>query len=85
MKEFTYIIKDEVGMHARPCGILVKEAAKYDCEIKISLRGKSAEATKLFALMSLGAKCGDELKITLSGDNEEQAFEGMREFFEKNL
>lgn len=28
MKSFEYVIKDEVGIHARPAGLLVKEAKK---------------------------------------------------------
>ena len=29
MKSFNYVITDEVGIHARPAGLLVKEAKKY--------------------------------------------------------
>ncbi|MBP3263460.1 HPr family phosphocarrier protein, partial [Pseudobutyrivibrio sp.] len=29
MKEFAYTITDPEGIHARPAGIFVKEAAKY--------------------------------------------------------
>ena len=29
MKNFEYTIKDELGIHARPAGMLVKEAKKY--------------------------------------------------------
>ena len=29
MKTFNYVITDEVGIHARPAGMLVKEAKKY--------------------------------------------------------
>lgn len=28
MKQFSYIIKDEIGLHARPAGLLAKEAKK---------------------------------------------------------
>jgi len=28
MKKFEYVVKDEVGIHARPAGLLVKEAKK---------------------------------------------------------
>ena len=30
MKTFDHTIKDEVGIHARPAGQLVKEAKKYE-------------------------------------------------------
>ena len=29
MKQFSYVIKDEIGLHARPAGLLAKEAKKY--------------------------------------------------------
>ena len=29
MKSFTYTVQDELGIHARPAGMLVKEAKKY--------------------------------------------------------
>ena len=54
MKKFEYVIKDEVGIHARPAGLLVKEANKYQSKVSITKDGKSAEATKLMALMGLG-------------------------------
>ena len=58
MKTFEYVIKDEVGIHARPAGLLVKEAKKYESRVTVSKDGKSAEATKLMAIMGLGVKCG---------------------------
>ena len=32
MKSFEYTIKDELGIHARPAGALVKEAAAFPCK-----------------------------------------------------
>lgn len=36
MKNFEYTIKDELGIHARPAGMLVKEAKKYQSKITIT-------------------------------------------------
>lgn len=85
MKEFNYTIKDEVGIHARPAGLLVKEAKKYESKIVIMKEGKSAEATKLMAIMGLGVKCGQTVKVEISGADEESAYEGVKAFFESNL
>ncbi len=35
MKQFTYTIKDELGVHARPAGLLVKLAKKYASKVTI--------------------------------------------------
>lgn len=85
MKVFTYTITDEIGIHARPAGLLVKEAKNYNSKITIGLNGKTAEATKLMAIMSLGVKCGNEVEITVEGEDEAVALEGIRTFFEQNL
>ena len=85
MKNFSYVIKDEVGIHARPAGLLVKEAKKYESKIVISKDGKSAEATKLMAVMGLGVKCGQTVDVEVSGADEDSAYEGIKKFFEANL
>ena len=38
MKQFSYIIKDEIGLHARPAGLLAKEAKKYQSTVTLSCK-----------------------------------------------
>ncbi len=85
MKIFNYEITDEIGIHARPAGLLVKEAKNYSSKITLKANGKSAEATKLMAIMSLGVKHGQTVEVTVEGADEDTAFEGMKAFFEHNL
>lgn len=85
MKEFTYIIRDNLGIHARPAGMLVKEVEKFNSDITFTTKGKSADAKKIFALMSLAAKQGDEIKITVSGEDEDNAKQAIQNFLENNL
>ena len=47
MKEFTYVIKEELGLHARPAGLLVKEAKKFQSATTLAAKGKTAAAGKL--------------------------------------
>lgn len=85
MKSFNYVIKDEVGIHARPAGLLAKEAKKYASVITIAKGDKSAVATKLMAVMSLGVKCGEEVTVSVEGDDEDSAFDGIKAFIEANM
>lgn len=85
MKKFEYVIKDELGIHARPAGMLVKEAKKYESKIVLSQGEKKAEATKLIAIMGMAVKCGQTVAVEISGNDEDKAFEGMKAFFEENL
>ena len=85
MKQFQYVITDEVGLHARPAGLLVKAAKESGAKVTISCNGKSAEATKLMAIMGMGIKKGMEVTVTVEGDNEEEAAAAMETFFKENL
>ena len=85
MRTFEYTITDEVGIHARPAGLLVKEAKNYDSVIKVTKDGKSAEAKKLMALMGLGVKKGDTVTVSVEGGDEDAVAAKMEEFFRNNL
>ena len=85
MKKFEYTIKDELGIHARPAGMLAKEAKNYKSVITITKEGKSAEATRLLSVMSLAVRCGQTVEVSVEGEDEDVAFEGVKTFFETNL
>lgn len=85
MKEFKYVITDEIGIHARPAGMLAKEAKAFASKITLEANGKSAEVTKLMAVMSLGVKTGAEVVIKAEGEDEDAAIAKMEEFMKANL
>ena len=89
MKEFTYTIKDEQGIHARPAGMLVKEAknfaAAYPCKVTISKDGKEVDAKRILGVMGLGVKCGQEIVLKTDGDQEEEAIAALGKFLEEKL
>ena len=81
----SYVIKDEIGLHARPAGLLVKEAKKFQSATTLAAKGKTAAAGKLIAIMSMGVKQGDEVTVQVEGPDEDAAFEAMEKFFQENL
>ena len=85
MKTFEYTITDELGIHARPAGMLVKEASKFASKIMIASPKKEVDAKRIMGVMSLGVKCGDTIKLTIEGEDEETAAAAMQAFFEGNL
>ncbi len=85
MVGFNYVIKDSVGIHARPASLLVKKAKELSSKTVINARGKSAEATRLMAIMSLGIKKGDEINVQVTGENEKADALEMESFFKNNL
>ena len=85
MKTFEYTITDELGIHARPAGMLVKEASKCASKIMIASPKKEVDAKRIMGVMSLGVKCGDTIKLTIEGEDEETAAAAMQAFLESNL
>ena len=85
MKEFKYVVQDELGLHARPAGLLVKEAAKFKSAITLYSGAKKADAKRIMAVMSMGVKQGVEVTVTVDGEDEDAAFEAIKTFFETNL
>ena len=85
MQSFTYTINDELGLHARPAGMLVKEVAKHKSVIMIDNGTKQVNAKKLMAVMSLGVKKGETVTVSAEGEDEEKAVADMETFFKENL
>lgn len=85
MLTFEYTVKDQQGIHARPAGLLVKEAAKFPCTVTIVKDGKEADAKRIFALMGLGVKCGETILLKTEGNQEDEAIEVLKVFLNENL
>lgn len=85
MKEFNYTITDPEGIHARPAGIFVKEAAKYACNVTISKDGKEVDAKRILGVMGLGVKNGQEIVLKTDGEDEDAAMEALSKFLQENL
>ncbi len=88
MKTFNYTIKDEVGIHARPTGLLAKKKAKeFESTITIQKGEKISSCNKADdMLMGLGVKCGETVTITVEGAlTKKKLLLKWRHFFNENL
>ncbi|WP_414164178.1 HPr family phosphocarrier protein [Superficieibacter sp. BNK-5] len=85
MQQFQYTIRDDLGIHARPAGLLVRLAMQYRCELQIAKSDTQASLKKIFTVMGLNVKCGDTVTIVASGDDEQQAINALHDFFRQHL
>ena len=85
MKTVSYVVKDEMGIHARPAGLLVKEVGKYNSSVTLSNGTKEADAKKIMAIMSLGVKKGQSITFKIEGADEADAAAGIEAFLKANL
>lgn len=87
MKTIVYAITDPMGLHARPAGLLVKKAASFQSNITVKNvgTGKTVDAKRIMGVMSLGVKQGNEIELSIEGDDEENAQEALSVFLKENL
>ncbi len=84
MKTIAHTIQDEMGLHARPVGQIVKFLKPFTSNVTITSGEKSCDMKKLIALMSLGVKSGEAVEITIEGADEDACAEAMVAFFAEN-
>lgn len=85
MKELKYVVTDELGIHARPAGMLVKAVKEFECAIMIAKGDRSVNCKGIMGVMSLAVKKGDEVTLTFDGADEDAACEAIGKFMKETL
>ena len=84
-KAQTFTITVETGVHARPATLLVNKAGQYESEIDIAYRDKKVNLKSIMGVMSLGIPNGAEVEITVDGNDEDEALDGITRIIKENL
>jgi len=85
MVEFTYTLTGEEGLHARPAGNFVKKTQGYAEKITVTKNDKKADAKRLFSVINLQISKGEEIVITVEGDNEVKVAEELKDYCVSSL
>ncbi len=82
MRSQKVILKNKIGLHARPAAIFVKKARNYDSEIIIKKGIQEANGKSIISIMALGAMKGDELIILTKGSDEDKCIQELSALLE---
>ncbi len=85
MKEFSYKIQGENGIHARRAGKLVKEAQNFSSNVSIVYNQRIENLKRLFTITCLGVKKGDLVTVKVEGSDETEAAQTLENYFKENL
>jgi phosphocarrier protein len=87
MRQFDFAVRDPLGLHARPAGMLVKLAQGFASEATVRLERTDQEVSlkRLLAVMGLGVKGGDRITVTVNGADEAQAVAAMEAWLKEHL
>ena len=82
MIERTVVLASKHGLHARPAADLVRLAARFRSDIKLTKDDMTVDAKSIMGVMMLAAECGSELVVTAEGPDEQEAMEAVAVFLE---
>ncbi len=85
MKEKTFKITAETGIHARPATQLVTKASQFESDITLVFKGKSVNLKSIIGVMSLGIGQGAEIAIICEGSDANAALIAIEEVIKGGL
>lgn len=69
------LVKNRMGIHARPAAMFVKIASRYEAEIFVEKDGERVNGKSIMGLMMLAAGPGSRLVLEAIGVDASQAIE----------
>lgn len=69
VSEKTTII-NKLGLHMRPASMFVQEMLKFKSDMTIAYNGKSINGKSIMQVMTAAIKCGTEVELTCTGEDE---------------
>ena len=84
-KAKTFVIKNELGLHLRPAGLLVKVANKYDSAIIIEKDGMEVDGKSIIEITALHVTKNTAITIKACGNDADQAIEDLERLITNNF
>lgn len=85
MPEINLVVRNKVGLHARPAALFVKTANQYKSDIQVVNGAKVANAKSILSVLTLGAGQNAEITIRAEGEDSESALAALRDLIEDNF
>ncbi len=85
MTKKKIIVKNRLGLHARPCALLVKTASRYRSDLIIKKDNIEVNGKSIMGVMMLAAEFGSELQLVANGVDEDYLINEIEELFESKF
>jgi phosphocarrier protein HPr len=76
----TTTVASSSGLHARPASLFVQTVTASGHAVTIAKGDRSANAASILGLLGLGVNTGDEVTLTVSGDDADATADSLVEF-----
>ena len=85
MIQKEFVIKNKLGLHARPAAILVKTMGKFKSDVRISKDGYEVNGKSIMGVMTLAAEPGSKIQVVIDGEDEKEAMAALEDLIEKRF
>ena len=83
--ERNFIIKNQLGLHARAAAVLVALTSRFSSSIMIRKDTFEIDGKSILGVLSLAAICGTEVAVTIEGEDSELAMEEVSRLIESGF
>ena len=78
-------ISNELGIHARPAGMIANTSSRFICDIKLTKDGMEVNAKSIMGIMTLAAGKGSVIEVTAKGKDEAEAVAAIVDLFDRKF
>ena len=79
------MVKNQVGLHARPATFFIQKANEFKSSIWVEKEERRVSAKSLLGVLSLGIMGGTTIRIIAGGHDEEQAVDELVKLVESGF
>jgi phosphocarrier protein HPr len=78
-------ITNELGIHARPAGMVANTASRFASDIKLVKDGMEVNAKSIMGIMTLAAGKNSVIEVTAKGKDEAEAVAAIADLFARKF
>jgi phosphotransferase system HPr (HPr) family protein len=83
--EKKFVVRNKLGLHARPAAVFVELASKFESDIFVRKGDTKINGKSIMGLMMLAAGEGTRLVIEVEGHDAKEAIREIEKLFENNF
>ena len=79
------VIKNKLGLHARPAAMFVQIANKFDCDIRVKRGSREINGKSIMGILTLAANKGAKILIRAEGPDSQTAITELKKLLSGEL
>ena len=78
-------IKIPTGLDPSTIALFIQTASQYDSRVYVEVENKKVDAKSIMGMMTLGLAAGEEITVSATGDDEQQAIEHIERYLNNEI